>query len=388
MTTLHMGTKTWVVLNNARVINEIIAKRGTITHERPYMPVASGLISRDHRLVLQSSAQRAEGRRIAHHLLSGSAVKTYGQWQELESVQLLAEYLFRPQKWYLHHYRYSVSTIHRIILGERLLKSTRDLYELRRVTGEFLQSINGNIVDFFPQLARLPKMLQPWTKKYMDIGQVHYDCFRTWWEPVKEAIANGTSPPSFVRDVLLNEDTKYTGTDEEAMYLATSILAAGSDNPRMAINVFVMSALCYPDALQKAREEVDRVCGNATRLPGVDDMVAMPYLCAFLKEIMRWRPAVPIIPQHQLIQDLEFEGYLFPAGTEFLINGVSVGKDFQEPQVFRPERWLDGNEGNITQGLWHFGGGRRICVGYKVAQTQLFIALARLMYCFNYAPVG
>ena len=85
------------------------------------MPIASGLVSRGHRLVLQKTARWTEGRRIAHHLLGGSAVKAYGQWQELESVQLLAAYMYKPCQWYSHHYRYSVSTIHRIILGEPLL---------------------------------------------------------------------------------------------------------------------------------------------------------------------------------------------------------------------------------------------------------------------------
>ncbi|KAL2055040.1 hypothetical protein ABVK25_004862 [Lepraria finkii] len=53
-----------------------------------------------------------------------------------------------------------------------------------------------------------------------------------------------------------------------------------------------------------------------------------------------------------------------------------------------PERWLDGNESNIGAGLWIFGGGRRICVGYKLAQTQLFIAFSRRAYCFDYAATG
>ena len=387
MTTLHMGSRTWVVLNSNRVVNEIIAKRGSITHERSDMPIASGLVSRGHRFVLQDSATRAEGRRVAHHLLSGSAVKTYGRWQELESAQLLAACVHKPSQWYLHHYRYSNSTIHRIILGERLVKSTRDLDELRRVTGEFLEYINNNVVDFFPQLASLPGVSSFLRRQYREVGQTHYNAFFSWWEPVKRAIANGKAPPSFVRDVLLNQDTKYTGTDEQAMYLAISILSAGSDNPRTAMNVFVMAALCYPEALRKAREEIDTVCGYATRLPGMDDMTSMPYLCALVKEVVRWRPTIPLITHHELTEDLEFEGYLFPAGTEFLINGVSTSKDFKEPQAFRPERWLDGNEGDVTQGLSHFGGGRRSCVGYKVAQTMLFIAFARLIYCFDYAAV-
>jgi hypothetical protein len=51
MTTLHLGPKTWVLLNSGRAISEIIAKRGAITSEQPFLPIASGLVSRDKRTV-------------------------------------------------------------------------------------------------------------------------------------------------------------------------------------------------------------------------------------------------------------------------------------------------------------------------------------------------
>lgn len=389
MTTLHMGSKTWVLLNSNRVVEELISKRGSVTHERPYMPVASGLVSRGNRYFLQETKKWAEARRVIHHLLSGSAAKACGEWQELESVQLLAAYLYRPREWYAHHYRYSISWLHQIVLGERLLKSTAELDDLRRIIAGFLTCINGNTIDFFPQLAALPKVLQPWRKRYERMGQIHWEGFQTWWRPLKQAIAEGTAKPSLVRDVLLHNDTKYTGDDEQAMYVAMSTISAGSDNPRMAMNCFMMAALCYPEAFGKARAEVDRVCGNnADRLPGIVDMVSLPYLCALVKEVVRWRPTVPIIPQHQSTQDLEFEGYIFPAGTDFIVNGIAIGRDFPEAEIFKPERWLDGNESKITHGLWHFGGGRRICVGYKIGQTELFLAFSRLIYCFDFAAVS
>lgn len=74
----------------------------------------------------------------------------------------------------------------------------------------------------------------------------------------------------------MDEEIRYTGTDEEAMYLVTSILSASSDNSSMALDCFVMSTLCYPENLRKEREEADRVYDHAIRLPGVDDMVRIP----------------------------------------------------------------------------------------------------------------
>lgn len=111
MTTLHLGSKTWVLPNSDRVISEIIAKRGAITSERPFLPIASGLVSRDKRTVLRQTAQWAEGRRAIHHL-NGAALKTYGEWQELESAQLLAAYLLQPALWHKHRFHYSNSVMH------------------------------------------------------------------------------------------------------------------------------------------------------------------------------------------------------------------------------------------------------------------------------------
>ena len=303
-----------------------------------------------------------EGRRVMHQLLNGAALKTYGEWQESESVRLLAAYLRQLERWYAYYFRYSASIVYRTVAGEQLLKPTSDLEDLQQVTIEFIRSINLSIIDFFPCLAKLPRAFQPWRKYWEDMGNFYHDVLQKWWKPIKQAVSNNTAPPSFVRDILLHSATKYTGNDEDAV-------------------------LSYPQFFQKARDEVDSICGNAQRLPRLEDMAKMPYTCATIKEVLRWRPVVPLIPQHQLVQDLEFEGYHFPAGIDFVINSVALCGDCKAPGEFTPERWLDGTEGSITSNLWQFRGGRRVCVGYRIAQQELFIAFARLCYCFDFAAV-
>ena len=182
------------------------------------MPVASDLMSRGKRSVLRPTADWVEGRRVMHHLLNGAPLKTYGEWQEQESVQMLASYLYQPERWYAHHYRYANSVMHRIVLGEGLEKNTAELENLQRVTVEFLRNINASVVDFYPHLANLSKFLQFWRKGWEKMGRDHYRAFMSWWAPVRKACKEGTAPPSFVRDALLAKEIKYTGNDEEAMY--------------------------------------------------------------------------------------------------------------------------------------------------------------------------
>jgi cytochrome P450 len=127
MTTLHLGQKTWVLLNSHRVTSEIITKRGSVTSTRSHKPIAGGIISRDRRSLLLPQEAWAERRRVMYGLLNGTALRHYLEWQEMESAQMMAEYVFKPEKWYRHHYRYANSVIHRIILGERPAKSTKEL---------------------------------------------------------------------------------------------------------------------------------------------------------------------------------------------------------------------------------------------------------------------
>lgn len=392
MTTLRMGSKTWVILNTSRMVNEIIVKRSSITHERPYFPIAGGLVSRDKRLFLQKTDEWKEGRRLIQQLNLGTTSSNHESIIEMESLGLLKAYLEEPEAWYAHNYRYPLSIIHRIITGQPLEKSRAELDALQRVTSTFLTSINGSYVDFFPQLALIPPCLQFWRPYWENLGDYHYNMFKHWWKEMKPEMDPGATP-TFVREISLGG---LSGTEEQAMYLAMLVLSAGSDNPRMTMNAWVMALLKYPDSVGSARQELDTTCGNdPRRLPAIGDLPNLPYVCAMIKEVLRWRPTVPLVPQRVLVEDLTFEKYHFPAGTEFLINSVAVcTHDYNAPSEFRPERWLKGHEGDVAGGiefgLWQyaFGGGKRSCVGYRLAQKELFVAFARLLYCFDFAPRG
>ncbi|KAJ0165364.1 Cytochrome P450 2D3 [Colletotrichum tanaceti] len=390
MTTLHLGSKTWVFLNSNRVVSEIIAKRGGQTNDRSPMPVSNDIVGYGRKSLLLPQDQWTEPRRVMHSLLSGTALRQYGAWQELESTQMMAEYVIKPGAWYRHHYRYANSVIHRIALGERLVKTPEELVEMQNAVTFFVGSIGSSVVDWFPDLARLPRLLQFWRPHWEALGRWNLDLYSRWYDPVRRKVEDGTAPPSFVRDVLLHPDVKYKGDDVDAMYVAMQLVEAGSDTTREALNIMTMAALEHPDVFRRARAEVDRVCGvgREARLPTLADMDDLGYICAVAKEILRWRPIFPITPDHMASRDIEFEGYYFPAGTSFTINGPAVSRDCDDPEEFKPERWLDGHETDIAHGLWAFGGGRRICVGYRLAQRSMFLNIARLVQCVDYRANG
>lgn len=75
----------------------------------------------------------------------------------------------------------------------------------------------------------------------------------------------------------------------------------------------------YPDVMKRAQAEIDKVVGRG-RLPTFADRERLPYICAIVKEVLRWRPVGPIGLPHQTSQDDTYEGYFIPKGTLVLLN--------------------------------------------------------------------
>ena len=70
MTTNHLDSKLWVVLNSNSLVLERYGRRGSVTKGRPPYSVVDELVSQGRRAVLLNDGW-AERRRVMHQLLSG-----------------------------------------------------------------------------------------------------------------------------------------------------------------------------------------------------------------------------------------------------------------------------------------------------------------------------
>lgn len=118
-----------------------------------------------------------------------------------------------------------------------------------------------------------------------------------------------------------------------------------------------------------------------------------------------------------MTEDDEYQGYKLPAGTIVTYNHWAISNspsEYEQPDRFWPERFINDELDKPTKGHLGFGAGeclavcfasqvlrlvsksltkwcflgRRVCVGYNVAVTNMFIALARLIYCFEFEGVA
>jgi cytochrome P450 len=198
--------------------------------------------------------------------------------------------------------------------------------------------------------------------------------FQKEWDLLLSKMEKGIAKPCVAIDVLQGAARKeFEINDIEKIYTWTTLVEAGSDTSRVAILQMLAGAACYPEWAKKSRGLLDEVCGaNAERLPTLADRSMLPYITAVVKETLRWRPFLQSGVPHTLTEDDEYEGYKFPAGTEFSWNAYSIAldeKEYDNPLVFDPDRFMNENVDKLAHGHWSFGAGMHTLSAQDLFQT-------------------
>lgn len=176
-------------------------------------------------------------------------------------------------------------------------------------------------------------------------------------------------------------------------------MEGGSDTTSSIIIATVHAMLRWPAVLAKAQAEIDSVVGE-DRTPNWDDYASLPYIACIVKEAMRWRPVVPLAFPHSLAADDEVDGYHLPKGADVFINAFGMQHDenkFPDPDVFRPERYdgvtalaseLANSPDPNARDHFAYGSGRRLCPGIHLAERNLWLGIAKILWGLKMEAVG
>ncbi|KAK2585165.1 hypothetical protein KPH14_008667 [Odynerus spinipes] len=160
---------------------------------------------------------------------------------------------------------------------------------------------------------------------------------------------------------------------------------------------FLLYFLAKSPRVQKILyEEVVSVIPNADSSITEEHLKNMPYLKACLKESLRLRPAFPYLTR-LLPNTISLHGYTVPKGT-FMIMASQITsqreENFEDPEKFRPERWLTNHADDDYQECSYlpFGHGVRSCLGRHMAELEMALVTAKLIREFrieyDYADIG
>ncbi|CAG2114352.1 unnamed protein product, partial [Medioppia subpectinata] len=136
----------------------------------------------------------------------------------------------------------------------------------------------------------------------------------------------------------------------------------------------------------KLVNEINSYFGDQSEVD-YESVMKMPYLDAFFKEIMRFNCSVNRIDRIAE-NDCVLNGISIPKGTSIIIPVWALHLDadhYDEPNVFKPERFLPQNESRIKGYTYlPFASGPRNCIGRKFAEMEIKYFMVKILPLFEF----
>lgn len=162
------------------------------------------------------------------------------------------------------------------------------------------------------------------------------------------------------------------------------IFGAGSETTRLTLLWIMLHMAAYPEYQRAVRKEVEAVL-SLDEIATLDHRPKCNLLQAFISEVMRIRPIIPLNVPHKAIVDTELAGHKIKKGTVMMIPLEAAAKDesiWGDPHTFRPERFLDANNQYVSRPNPYFipfSAGRRACLGEKLALANSFLIMMSIL---------
>ncbi|KPI39709.1 Fumitremorgin C synthase [Cyphellophora attinorum] len=403
---IQVGWYNWVFINSPAAVKAMLDKQSAVTSSRVPMPVGNDLISGGKRFLFMGyTPEWRKLRAVVHKLLTPKSSETFKPSQELESLQLLRDILYDNKKedyssFYMHVRRYTTSVVMTSTYGRRVptwdCDDVRDVYGIMKEFSEHTAP-GTYLADTIPPIADIiPRSLQWWRKSASLLYEHQLSLWMKYWKTLKQQIRQGSAPECFVRDFAATDYEDQGISEEQAAFVAGTMIEAGSETTSAALNSAIKYLAVFRDAQNTAADELNHVIGD-DRLPGFADEEHLPYIRAMVKEILRIRPVTNIGTPHFTTEDIVYRDMHIPAGTVVSINQYAIHFDarHKDPESFMPDRFLDhplkaaayaSHPDPYVRDHFGFGAGRRICPGMHLAENSLFITLARLIWMFDIRP--
>ncbi|KAL8687113.1 MAG: hypothetical protein Q9218_006625 [Villophora microphyllina] len=219
--------------------------------------------------------------------------------------------------------------------------------------------------------------------------------------------AHGTHPIVYsqLRDSLKKSRTKSdpsekvgVSTNDDTL-VASELLdhvAAGMDTSGITLTYIFWELSRNPELQATLRKELLTLSPtlkmkNKSTIPSTRSVDSLPLLHAIVMETLRRHTAIPgSQPRITPSTPTSIAGSPpLPGGVRVSAQAYSLHRNekvFPEPEEWRPERWLDADQGKKDEMLrwfWAFGSGGRMCVGSNFAMQELKYVTAAIYTNFT-----
>ncbi|GER28912.1 cytochrome P450 [Striga asiatica] len=398
--TLRMGTRTMIVVSGAHLAREALIDKGQVFASRPRENPTRAIFSCNKFTVnaaLYGPVWRSLRRNMVHNMLAPARLRGFRALRTAAMDKLVARLrhdaaLGGGAVAVLKNARFAVFCILLgMCFGVEMDEKTIDRVD--QMMKSVLMVLDPRLDDYLPSLALFfPKQ---W-KKVQSVRHQQIQTLVPLIEKRREAIRNSNDQTFSYLDTLFDleiEGRKSGPTDPEIVTLCSEFLNGGTDTTATAVEWAIARMIENPAIQNRVASEIRLVVGEKKVEEG--DLEKMPYLNAFVKELLRRHPPTYFSLTHAVTEPTTLGGYDIPtdANVEFFLPGISDDPTlWSDPERFDPERFLSGREEADMTGITGvkmipFGIGRRICPGLSMATLHVSLMLARMVQEFEWSSV-
>ncbi|KAF4951581.1 hypothetical protein FGADI_7356 [Fusarium gaditjirri] len=235
---------------------------------------------------------------------------------------------------------------------------------------------------FPPPLSQLAKTFVP--HHLLEERKYQYIFGR---DKVNRRLEKGTEGSDFMSYILQANDEKGMSIDE--LYVgAAFLILAGSETTATLLSGATYLLLTNPPVFETLKQEIRSAFTDEADI-NLQNTTPLTYLNAVLEESLRMYPPVPCaFPRKTPSPGEIICGQFVKGGTSVGIHQWSTyrsTKNFHDPDVFHPERWLGDPRfaGDQKDAFQPFSHGPRNCLGKNLAYAEMRLILARLLWNFD-----
>jgi len=196
-------------------------------------------------------------------------------------------------------------------------------------------------------------------------------------ENYRQRVANGENVPQEDKpDMLIRQFT-----DFEISMTVFTFLFASQDATSSACTWLFQLMADRPEILDKVREENLRLRGGDRNVPfSMDLLENMTYTRAVVKETLRYRPPVLMVPYMAKKAFPISDGYTVPKGAMVVpttYNALHDAEAYPNPDTYDPDRWITGDAEKQVKNWLVFGTGPHYCLGQTYAVLNLMAMIGK-----------
>ncbi|KAL3537351.1 hypothetical protein ACH5RR_000717 [Cinchona calisaya] len=398
---MRFGSRRVLIVSSARIAKEALTTHDLAFSGRPQTLVLQKLSYNglDFAFTPYSEYWRETRKLLVLNVLNLRKVQSFSPVREDEvyhMIQKIAKLAASSKSVNLSEVSMTITftIICRVGFGKRFGK-VLEIERLKQLFHEVQAMFAANFYsDFFPSLSwidrisgkigRLEKNFQDFDSFYQEILDEHLnqDRSKSSEEDMVDILLKLRDEKSFPFDLTLNH----------IKAVLMNVLLGATDTGSSII-VWAMTALLENSMIMEKVQAEIRQLGKK-RMITEDDIPKLPYFKAFIKETLRFYPPTPLLVPRGTREKCNIDGYEIQPKTIVYFNAWGIARDpehWKNPEEFRPERFLGSCVDYKGQDFEFipFGAGRRGCPGISLGMATVELALANLLYSFDWElPFG